>query len=197
MKEYLAALEGKKACELPEIRKNMKKAVQIFSYCMEKKGINIEQTVDKNGINLETAVMEYDYYEDICDCFYELKALYLEQDLQKRQSRSCRREVTEVKKYVQEHLSEKLSVPTLAASVNMSESRFSHVFKKETGISFWEYVNQLRMDKAMELLTETDLRIGDVAEETGWENPNYFSTQFKKKTGKTPVEYRKGQQKNG
>ena len=52
-------------------------------------------------------------------------------------------------------------------------------------------------DKAMELLTETDLRIGDVAEETGWENPNYFSTQFKKKTGKTPVEYRKGQQKNG
>ncbi len=65
---------------------------------MEKKGINIEQTVDKNGINLETAVMEYDYYADICDCFYELKALYLEQDLQKRQSRSCRREVTEVKK---------------------------------------------------------------------------------------------------
>ena len=197
MEEYLASLEGKKACELPEIRKNMKKAVQMFSYCMEKKGINIEQTVDKNGINLETAVMEYDYYADICDCFYELKALYLEQDLQKRQSRSCRREVTEVKKYVQEHLSEKLSVPTLAASVNMSESRFSHVFKKETGISFWEYVNQQRMDKAMELLTETDLRIGDVAEETGWENPNYFSTQFKKKTGKTPVEYRKGQQKNG
>ena len=197
MEEYLASLEGKKACELPEIRKNMKKAVQMFSYCMEKKGINIEQTVDKNGINLETAVMEYDYYADICDCFYELKALYLEQDLQKRQSRSCRREVTEVKKYVQEHLSEKLSVPTLAASVNMSESRFSHVFKKETGISFWEYVNQQRMDKAMELLTETDLRIGDVAEETGWENPNYFSTQFKKKTGKTPVEYRKGQQKKG
>ena len=48
MEEYLASLERKKACELPEIRKNMKKAVQMFSYCMEKKGINIEQTVDKN-----------------------------------------------------------------------------------------------------------------------------------------------------
>ena len=195
--EYLGALEKKRAYSLPEIRKNMKKVVQMFSYCLEKKGINIEQTTDKNGVNLETAVMEYDYYTDICSSFLELKQLYLEQDLQKKQGRGCRREVREVKKYVQDHLAEKLSVPALAEKVNMSESRFSHVFKKETGISFWEYVNQLRMDKAMELLTETDLRIGDVAEQTGWENPNYFSTQFKKRTGKTPLEYRKGQQKSG
>lgn len=68
----------------------------MFSYCMEKKGINIEQTVDKNGINLETAVMEYDYYADICDCFYELKALYGTGSSGKGRTER-RREVTEVK----------------------------------------------------------------------------------------------------
>ena len=95
-----------------------------------------------------------------------------------------------MKSFVQAHYGEKLSVAQIAAMVNMSESRFAHVFKKEAGISFWEYVNQVRMDQAERLLRETDLRIGDIAEKIGVDNANYFSAQFKKRKGKSPLAYR-------
>ena len=72
----------------------------------------------------------------------------------------------------------------------MSESRFAHVFKKETGISFWEYVNQIRMNEAEKLLRETDLRVSEIAERIGMDNPNYFSARFKERKGIGPLEYR-------
>ena len=91
---------------------------------------------------------------------------------------------------MQAHYGEKLSVAQIAGMINMSESRFAHVFKKETGISFWEYVNQVRMEHAEKMLKETDLRIGDIAEKIGVDNPNYFSAQFKRRKGKSPLAWR-------
>ena len=136
-----------------------------------------------------TAIREYDFYEEIRESFIQLREQYLA-FYGERQKRPCRKEIVEVKSFVQAHYGEKLSVAQIAAMVNMSESRFAHVFKKEAGISFWEYVNQVRMDQAEKLLRETDLRIGDIAEKIGVDNANYFSAQFKKRKGKSPLAYR-------
>lgn len=56
-------------------------------------------------------------------------------------------------------------------------------------------INRMRIDQAMQLLAETDLPIGEVAEKTGFSNSRYFSTSFKQFTSLTPREYRE-QQKN-
>lgn len=61
-----------------------------------------------------------------------------------------------------DHLSEELSIVRIGEVAGMSESRFSHVFKEETGISFMEYVGMVRMEKARELLQNTDLRINEI-----------------------------------
>ena len=140
-------------------------------------------------MNLETAIREYDFYEDIKNSFHQLQEQYLSFYMEK-QKRPCRKEIVEVKSFVRAHYGEKLSVAQIAGMVNMSESRFAHVFKKETGISFWEYVNQVRMEHAEKMLKETDLRIGDIAEKIGVDNPNYFSAQFKKRKGKSPLAWR-------
>jgi YesN/AraC family two-component response regulator len=72
----------------------------------------------------------------------------------------------------------------------MSECYYSHVFKLETGIGVKDYINQVRIKKAKQLLRETDLKIAGIALAIGITNTNYFSVFFKRLTDKTPIEYR-------
>lgn len=170
-------------------RESLLALYRVLAWYLKKSGIDMKHIMDSNGVNLETAIREYDYYEEIRESFVQLRGQYLAFGGEK-QKRPCRKEIVEVKSFVQAHYSEKLSVAQIAEMTNMSESRFAHVFKKETGVSFWEYVNQVRMDQAEKLLRETDLRIGDIAERVGVDNANYFSAQFKKRKGRTPLAWR-------
>lgn len=172
-----------------EIRKMLIRTSRILMYYIGKQKIDFDRLTDHQQIDFETAVNEYDYLEDIQKNFKEIHQQCLEMlNLKPRLERT---EIQEAKQYVKAHLNEKFSIAQIAEKVSMSESRFSHVFKKETGMTFWEFVNLERMNLAEELLTETNLRISDIAEQIGMENPNYFSTQFKKKNGVSPLEYRK------
>jgi two-component system response regulator YesN len=73
----------------------------------------------------------------------------------------------------------------------MSNSRFSTVFAQQSGKTFTEYLTGLRMNRAKELLRETDKRSSEIAFEVGYNDAHYFSYMFKKQTGMTPSEYRK------
>lgn len=169
-----------------KLRQLYKRLYRCFMKCM----VDIEYIVNKDGINQEEAVHFYDFYEDIEQTFLELMEQY-ERAGSVAGQKPCRREIVEVKNYVNLNMREELSVPVMAALVNMSESRFSHVFKEETGISFVEYVNQVRMDKAETLLKTTDLKINEIGEQIGISNANYFSAQFKRRAGMAPGEFRK------
>ena len=72
---------------------------------------------------------------------------------------------------------------------NLSLGRFSHIFKEGMGVSPHEYLTRIRIEKAEQLLTNTDLSIAEVAEQTGFSGQNYFSRAFKRYTGKTPREF--------
>ncbi len=175
--------------EVYEFREFLLALYRVLAWYLKKGGLDVGHILDSNGVNLETAIREYDFYEDIKNSFHQLQEQYLS-FYKEKQKRPCREEIVEVKSFVRAHYGEKLSVAQIAGMVNMSESRFAHVFKKETGISFWEYVNQVRMEHAEKMLKETDLRIGDIAEKIGVDNPNYFSAQFKKRKGKSPLAWR-------
>jgi two-component system response regulator YesN len=101
-----------------------------------------------------------------------------------------RNEIALVKEYVSKHLGEKFGIREAAGHVAMSESYFSHIFKKKMGISFVDYVNHVRMEKAAELLENRGLKISDIAGQIGIDNPNYFSVLFKKIMGFSPQKYR-------
>lgn len=84
-----------------------------------------------------------------------------------------------------------LLLQDVAKEVCMSNSRFSTVFAQETGFTFTEYLSQLRLNKAKELLLATNLRSSQIALDVGYSDPHYFSYLFKKATGFTPSEFRK------
>lgn len=86
---------------------------------------------------------------------------------------------------------EALTQQKVAENVFVSAPYLSNLFKIEKGLNFGDYLLNLRMSKAMELLQKQDAKIYKVAESTGYSNPQYFSVCFKKFTGYTPGEYRK------
>jgi AraC-like DNA-binding protein len=92
--------------------------------------------------------------------------------------------------YMKQHIDEMLSLQAMAASVNLSASHFSFVFKKSTGFPPIEYFNHLKVQEACQYLLFTDLRIKEIANKLGIEDPYYFSRMFTKVIGVSPVIYR-------
>ena len=82
--------------------------------------------------------------------------------------------------YIEDNYSEKFAVENLARNANMSTSNFCHLFKRMTGKTLIEYVNNLRINKAENLLRNTDMNISEVAMAVGFNDINYFSRSFKK-----------------
>ena len=84
-----------------------------------------------------------------------------------------------------------LSLTDTAAHVNLSVSRFRHLFKNETGMSVVQYVKTMRLKKAKELLESTPLSIKQIMAEVGIKDKSNFCRDFKKTYGLSPVKYRK------
>lgn len=96
-------------------------------------------------------------------------------------------------RYIRENYKKNtLSISEVAEYVNMSVGYFSLIFHNETGDTFSDYLQKLRMEKACELLENTSMKLLEISWEVGYENANYFSTVFKKAMGMTPSAYRQG-----
>ena len=78
----------------------------------------------------------------------------------------------------------------LSEEISVSPAYFSTTFKKETGLSFVQYLTNVRLEKAKELLKNTDAKTYEIAEKTGFSEPNYFSFIFRKNIGMSPSQYR-------
>ncbi len=91
--------------------------------------------------------------------------------------------------YIKNNLEKKLVLSGVASLVAMSESRFSIAFKKETGLSFSEFVNVTKVEKAKELILEKRLSFVEISTRLGFFDQSYFNKVFKKYTGKTPRQF--------
>ena len=92
--------------------------------------------------------------------------------------------------YLRRNYSQKVSLETLAAHVNMSSAHLCRTFKKETSLTVTEYLTDLRCLEASRLLRETDYPVQEIAAYVGYPDNNYFVKVFRKKFDKTPTEYR-------
>jgi len=94
--------------------------------------------------------------------------------------------------YIKENFNQSgLSLMTVCSYLSVSMSYFSIFFKENTGKTFIEYLTDVRMDKARELLANTDMMLYSIAEKVGYETSAYFTVAFKKNNGMNPKEYRK------
>lgn len=92
---------------------------------------------------------------------------------------------------MQREFNARLTVGKIATRVFLSESRFMHLFKTQTGLSFTAFLLNIRLEHSARLLTRTSLNIWEVMESSGFNDQSYFSTCFKKRTGYSPLVYRR------
>jgi len=85
-----------------------------------------------------------------------------------------------------------ISSSEIAGSAGLSVNRLGILIKKDTGRTLNEYLSQIRIEKAVELLEKTNLKIYEIAERCGYRTSQYFSQVFFQKTGRKPLDYRKG-----
>lgn len=92
--------------------------------------------------------------------------------------------------YIGQNYMHPITLDTVARVIHVNPEYLSRSFKKEAGINFNSYLNDVRLKKALDLIRDTDLRICEISLETGYQNFSYFSKCFKKKYGVSPQELR-------
>ncbi|WP_421752572.1 helix-turn-helix domain-containing protein [Croceimicrobium sp.] len=93
--------------------------------------------------------------------------------------------------YLSQHLTESIAMKDIAAKACMSRAKFFAKFKEMYGETPARFLQRLRLEKARQLLLNTEASISEVAMSCGFENLSHFTTAFKKETGQTPGQYRK------
>ncbi len=92
--------------------------------------------------------------------------------------------------FIYENYKEAIGLQDIAALTHVSENYISTLFREETGMNFLQFLSIVRINKALPLLKETSMNISEIASETGFPTPGYFTKIFRRFIGKTPTEYR-------
>ena len=97
--------------------------------------------------------------------------------------------------YMEKNYSEEISIDFLAEKTKMASSSFRRIFKQTTGLAPTDFLIQLRIEKAAEMLLQKNVKVTDASLASGFWNSSYFTRKFKKIIGMTPMEYRKKHRK--
>ena len=143
-----------------------------------KKYLNIDVVIDEAFLRkepIETNIV----YKLLCNRLYE----------KSKKTHS----VIEVQKYIDKNYSnESLSISKIAEQLEMSQNYIVRLFKKETGMTFSDYLTNTRIRNAIMLMRDKTLDIEDIAKLVGYSTKSYFSSIFKKNVGISPVDYKAG-----
>lgn len=162
--------------------------LQIIFYLLQKKGLEANKVFSNNLLlnGLENIDSVEEFKEHI---LFILKLTMEQTHPQLDNSNSV---IDQVKKFMEEHMSNhKLTRDDIANHVYLNPDYLTRIFKKKTGFSISAYLQQVRMEKAKQLLIHTELSISTISLECGYTNFSYFSTLFKNSTSLNPKEFRK------
>lgn len=95
-----------------------------------------------------------------------------------------------IKRDLEQNFSQPITLAETARKYYLNSAYLSRAFKKETGVNFNDYLKQIRMKKALELLMSTDLKLHEIALLVGYDNVNYFLKKFREVYGMTPSRYK-------
>lgn len=139
------------------------------------------------------AIMEMTELSSLRKWFIEKIMTACQNILSKRAEKSS--SIIEMAKdYIKNNFNKDISLDDVSRVVNISPYYFSKIFKEGTGENFIEYLTNIRMEKAKELLSTTEYSMKEICGMAGYSDPNYFSRSFKKNVGVTPTEFKGGKE---
>lgn len=184
------SIEFKDAAALKTLRTTAINIVLLIFRAMAEVGVDpdelyrYEAQINSRIFQLETLPETESFLEETSK-----KCLVL---IDRHQSIRINSLIEDVKNYVRENFADSgCSLADIADKLYFNQSYLSRTFKKKAGISFTEFLTEVRMEKTVELLREGKLKAFEIAEAVGIPDPNYFSTCFKKYTGVSVSQYRK------
>lgn len=143
-----------------------------------------------DGIKLFQTLNNMASTEEMVQNLYQFSAR-IRNEMKQIQKNSGQQIIEKVKQYVEDHYGNPdISLSTVSEYAAVSTGYLSGLFKKETGTNFVKYLTDVRMQRSIDLLMNTDKKTYEIAYETGFANPHYFSVAFKKHTGMSPSEFR-------
>lgn len=151
-----------------------------FSYCREALRLQITDYILKL-VN----------YEEFGSCIDRLKISLYNNEVKEKPVVKKERVITGITKYMQEHLSEDVSLHILSEEFHLNSQYISQLFRNEIGVNFLTYLTNIRMEHAKKLLLSSSLSIAEVSEQSGYGDYRVFTKVFKKSEGITPSQYRR------
>ena len=158
-------------------------AIQLISSYKHQNGI------EDNDLELCEMITGFDDVDEIKEYLTHIFMSYLSEKAAES-GKKGKKLIDDVKEYVSIHYSERITLEEISRIFFISRSYFCRVFKEYTGINFYNYLNDFRIEKAKFLLKNSYYKNYEICEMIGFENSSYFNQLFKKVTGMTPCEYR-------
>ncbi len=162
--------------------------LSILSRAAVEGGVDVNVMLERNLAYINV-VMDIDNQEDLCawisaalNEFIEL--VYSSQDAKK---------ITQISpaiNYIDANYDKPLTLADIAKACHLSVSRLAHVFKEQMGITLIDYLTNVRIERAKQLLLSTDQNCTEICFEVGYNNQSYFTQTFKRLVGMTPRQFR-------
>ncbi|WP_340007532.1 response regulator [Paenibacillus sp. FSL K6-0276] len=184
--DLLKTMERQQVMRSQNVRMYIHKLIFLIETNIKKitKHIGEYESITRAYMYIQEIHFFNEMIEQIDACLQDFITEAMHEDLY-----ACRTEVFKAKEYVLKNYNQPISVATISKIINMNPDYFSHIFKKEAGINFIDYLNEIRIDKAKELMRKQKYKIYQIAEMVGYNNDSYFIKKFKQITGYKPLEY--------
>jgi AraC-like DNA-binding protein len=154
------------------------KAIEVYQ--------QIEQLPDSSGVEKVTSLLTI-----LQQLTVQNHILLSSEYFNAVKSEETEKRINKVCQFIQKNFKKQITLEQTADLIHLSNSAFSKFFKRATGKTFSDYVNDIRIGNACQQLTESDKAIGEIAYETGFESLTYFNRVFLKKKGVTPRQFKR------
>lgn len=155
---------------------------------VKKIGFNEDVAVHTGIMNLYN-ISQYSNWEDVfrnLNCVVEYVFAHVDTSIENKNEDV----INKVKSYIKNHLDGDTSLYVLSTHVHLCPEHLLRIFKKQEGVTILQYINDLKLAKAKQMLSGTDMQIKEIATKLGFTSAGYFGRFFKSKLGVTPNVYR-------
>lgn len=159
----------------------------IAQHVIKDEGNNCEGIIGED-IDFYTEIRKFDTIAEVEGWIMKLLKTLIS-SLKKMNIRGSKA-IKQAKDFIQKNYGAKITLDMVSKEVGFSKTYFSKIFTEETGENFTTYLTNVRIEKAKELLTKTEMKIYEVCEHTGYPNIEHFSRTFKKLVGVSPMQYK-------